>query len=352
MSRPNSGAPLRVAVIGAGISGLTAAQTLQDQGHRVQIFEKARGLGGRAATRRIDHLGFDHGAQYFTARHPVFRRAVDAWRERGLVEPWPLRIAQVVNGTLQPWADHQERLVAVPGMSSLGRHLGTDLAIHTESRVATPQRNANRWQLTSEAGEPLGEFDALIITTPAPQAQALLAPTAPHLAAQAAAIEYGPTWAVLLSFTRREQLPNNALFFDGGPLRWAAENSSKPGREGHSWVLHATAEWSHAHLNDSPEQVSDELATIFCGIGGLDPAAITYRAAHRWLYALVTNPLGSGAIWDPELSLGVCGDWCHSARIEGAYLSGQAVAGRMLCGLARTAVQAPEADEPPETCPS
>ena len=57
VSRPTSGEPLQVAVIGAGISGLTAARSLQDQGHAVRVFEKSRGRGGRAATRRVGHLG-------------------------------------------------------------------------------------------------------------------------------------------------------------------------------------------------------------------------------------------------------------------------------------------------------
>jgi deoxyribodipyrimidine photolyase len=61
-----------VAVIGAGISGLFAARTLQDHGMKVTVFEKGRGVGGRMSTRRIgeknSNATFDHGAQYFTAR--------------------------------------------------------------------------------------------------------------------------------------------------------------------------------------------------------------------------------------------------------------------------------------------
>ena len=43
---------LRVAVVGAGISGLICARTLLDHGLAVTVFEKSRGVGGRMATRR------------------------------------------------------------------------------------------------------------------------------------------------------------------------------------------------------------------------------------------------------------------------------------------------------------
>ena len=56
-----------VAIIGAGISGLSAARTLQDHGLTVTVFDKSRGVGGRMSTRRTDQgTTFDHGAQYFT----------------------------------------------------------------------------------------------------------------------------------------------------------------------------------------------------------------------------------------------------------------------------------------------
>ena len=140
---------------------------------------------------------------------------------------------------------------------------------------------------------------------------------------------------MLLSFEHNERIKTSALFFDNGPLRWAAENSSKPGRQGHSWVLHAAPDWSRAHIDEPADQVAQELAKRFCDVSALKPAKINYLAAHRWLYSLVTNPLGVGSLWDPSLRLGVCGDWCQSARIEGAYLSGQAVAGRILGSLTK-----------------
>ena len=66
--------PLHFAVIGAGMAGVACARTLLQAGHRVSVFEKSRGFGGRMATRSTEFGGFDHGAQYFTVRDSRFAR--------------------------------------------------------------------------------------------------------------------------------------------------------------------------------------------------------------------------------------------------------------------------------------
>ncbi|MCF5443365.1 FAD-dependent oxidoreductase, partial [Pseudomonas syringae] len=45
------------------------------------------------------------------------------------------------------------------------------------------------------------------------------------------------------------------------------------------------------------------------------------------------RPAGShewGALSDADLGIYVCGDWCLSGRVEGAWLSGQEAARRLL----------------------
>ncbi len=64
-----------IAIVGAGIAGLAAAQTLIRAGQQVQIFDKSRGSGGRMASKRSEAGALDLGAQYFTARD---RRFIDA----------------------------------------------------------------------------------------------------------------------------------------------------------------------------------------------------------------------------------------------------------------------------------
>ena len=54
----------KIAVIGAGISGMTCAYTLKKAGHDVVVYEKEAYVGGRMSTRIKDDLPFDIGADH------------------------------------------------------------------------------------------------------------------------------------------------------------------------------------------------------------------------------------------------------------------------------------------------
>lgn len=320
----------RVAVVGAGIAGLMAARTLTDHGLAVQVFDKARGVSGRAATRRDGERRFDHGAQYFTARDPRLQPYVASWREQGLVAPWQGSIAVARDGHITLKTDNPERLVGVPGMSALGKHLASDLNLTLRTRIQRLHRDDQQWQLHSEDGQVFGPFEVLLLAIPADQAQPLLS-VAPDLAAQVAQVPLDPCWTLMVEFASPTGIPADGLFCHDSWLSWAARNSSKPGRPGtEQWVLHATSEWSRQHLEDAPEAVLDTLLGEFFRVSACAPVDLTSHQAHRWRYARTDTPLTVGCLWNTELALGVGGDWCHGSRVEGSFLSGMALAGRVL----------------------
>ncbi len=57
----------RVAVVGAGLAGLSAALHLKKAGVRVELFERSRLLGGRATSFEIDGVEVDNGQHVFLA---------------------------------------------------------------------------------------------------------------------------------------------------------------------------------------------------------------------------------------------------------------------------------------------
>ncbi len=318
-------------MIGAGISGLVCARTLAERGHQVQVFDKARGPGGRMSTRRASDWRFDHGAQYFTVRDPGFRARVAAWRRDGLVAPWTARIAVLDDGMTVMQSDDTERLVAVPGMNALCRHLARDLDVSYETRIVSLERAADRWRLASSEGRDLGDFDAVTVSAPAPQAAALLSGAAPELAARAGTVAMSPCWAVMAAFPKPLELGFDGAFVNRSPLSWVARNASKPGRpEGEAWVLHGSPEWSQDNLELEPVEAAARLLEAFGESAGGLGSIPAHLDAHRWRYALPQAPLAQPCLVDAGRLLGVCGDWCGGPRVEGAFLSGSAAAQRLL----------------------
>jgi len=323
--------PTSVAVVGAGLAGLAAARRLAAAGCAVRVFDKARGPGGRMATRREAGLAFDHGAQYFTARAPAFREAVAGWRRRGLAGVWPVTIARLPgNGPHAP--ARTEPLVGVPGMSALCRALAEPLATEYGATVAAVTRTDGAWTLTGADGRALGRCDRVVIGTPPAQAAPLLA-GAPGLARRAASVVMRSCWAVMLAFAERLELPWDAAFVNEPPLSWIARNAAKPGRPaGETWVLHASPSWSEANLESDGEAVAATLLGAFFATTGARPVAPTRRIAHRWRYARAARPLAAGHLLDPERGIGACGDWCRGDRVEDAFLSGSSLAEAMRAG--------------------
>jgi photolyase PhrII len=338
---PPTTRPMDVAVIGAGLSGLACARAVADHGHRVRVFDKARGPGGRMSTRRAGDDRFDHGAQYFTVRDPRFERWVSSWRRKGLVRSWDGTIAVLEGGTATRKNGGTDRWVAVPGMNAICAHLAEDLDVVTGTEVASPERTNGRWHLMTTDGEVLGRFDAVVVSAPAPQTARLLESAAPHLASRAGAVEMAPCWAVMATFGRPLELGFDGAFVSDSPLSWVARNGSKPGRpDAESWVLHGSPEWSRDHLEIDREEAAQRLLAAFTDAAGdlsVEPGHLT---AHRWRFALPVEPLAEYCLFDLELGIAACGDWCGGPRVEGAFLSGCAAAGRIL------------AMDPPEPQPS
>jgi photolyase PhrII len=333
------------AVIGAGISGLVAARTLQDHGVKVTVLEKARGVGGRMSTRRMENgrETFDHGAQYFTARDRRFIRYVDSWKEQGLVAKWPdgelgsdQKIVVLEQGVIQSESDSDDRFVAVPTMNAICKHLAADLTIQTQTRVARVKTAGRGVELSGETGDPLGRFDRLIVSAPAAQTAELLGDF-PALAEPISKIAMNPCWATMVAFEKPTTDRWVGAFLHGSFLSWAARDSTKPGRDRavEHLVIHAGPEWTAGHWGDDPDEVAQMMLEEFWRVSGIAPIPCHHLQSHRWKYAIPVDPSKLCCFAEGAAAVVACGDWASGSRVEGAFLSGMAAAGRILGTLTK-----------------
>ena len=314
---------MRIGIIGAGMAGLACADALSAAGHDASLFDKSRGAGGRMSSRRLatplGEVTLDHGAQYFTARDPGFRQLVAAWHDLGIAAPWP--------------AAGSEAWVGVPAMNTVIKTMAEPHDVTLGCQVTALHRSEGRWTLLSAAGE-FGPFDALILAIPAEQAAALLSLHDFAMARIALTARSQPCWTGMFVF---DQAPDHApvVIRNAGAIAWAARNNAKPGRcSAESWVVQASADWSHANFDAPPAAVAELLLEALANALGTALPAPVAASAHRWAYALSAGT-GDGALWNPDIGLGVSGDWLLGPRVECAWLSGQAMAQKVASAARR-----------------
>jgi predicted NAD/FAD-dependent oxidoreductase len=317
--------PQNIAIVGAGLAGLACAHSLDAYGVRVRMFDKGRAPGGRLSSRRVERdgrvFGFDHGAQYLTARGPAFSAVLDAAKTAA-------------------WPDPGRR-VGLPHMSAVPRRLAAGLDIAPSRQVTEIIGEPGAWRLRHldasklrPGGKPpetvpdeAGPFDAVVLAMPAPQAAALFAGPAPALAAMLSGVRMAPCWTLMAAFPERLALADT-LRLSSGPIGWAARDSSKPGRDAGTecWVVQAGPDWSRDHLERQPAEVATLLLAALERLHVAALPAPIFTAAHRWRFALVEAPLGAPCLWQRALGLGATGDWCIGPRAEAAVDSGAAMA--------------------------
>jgi renalase len=318
---------MKIAIVGAGIAGLSCAEILQGAGHDVLLFDKARGGGGRMATRRVAlpsasvpsapvsaatvpsaTVSFDHGAQYFTVRHAAFAAAVETWETAALAARWP--------------AAGDDAWVATPGMNAIAKAMAQPLTIGWNSRVGSIRRIGKSWFLDAV---PDIAFDTVILAVPAEQAAPLLIDHDPAMAAIAQSCPSAPCWTAMVAFEDRIAITED-IVRDRGIIGWAARNSAKPGRSGpEAWVIQATEAFSRDHLEDEPEAIVDTLLAALATQATRSLPEPIVRIAHRWRYARA-HAAHHESLWNTTIRLGSIGDWLIAPRIESAWLSGRHLA--------------------------
>lgn len=322
-----------IAVIGAGMAGLACSQALQQAGFLVTVFEKSRGPSGRVSTRVGEGWQCDHGAQYFIVSEPAFEAQVQKWRKAGVVAEWQARLYETDGAALQTKQSAKTRYVGVPKNTSPARHMAEALTVELEQTVDAITFADGQWRVRSkEHGVYPQVFDKVVLAIPAPQAKALLT-AHPAFEALTGGVTMRGCWALMARYAQPLALPFDGLFVNDGPLSWLARDSSKPGRLSVNsavqevWSIHANAIWSEANLERAPEAVAQDMLAAFVALGGQAPDAYSI---HRWRYADCAHYLQQAYAWDAAQQLGLCGDWLNGGKVQGAWMSGYALALAMI----------------------
>ncbi len=309
---------MRVVVVGAGIAGLMAAQSLVENGHDVVVVDKGRSPGGRLATRRIDNATLDHGAQFFTVRDPLFKSHVEKWIASGVVTEW----CRGFDSTAQN-NDGFPRYRGVRGMTDIAKYLAQGLDVRCNTLAFSIARGTTtKWQVNIDDGSVL-DADAIIVTSPLPQTYALLVTADIELPESMMRTEYDRTICLLAVLNQ-----SSAVASPGGlqnpdeTFSFIADNAIKGISSAVALTLHANPQFSLEHWDAPQQDVHDLLLTR--AKPWIGDATVVTSQVKKWRFATPLT-IWQERYWANDMIV-LAGDAFGGPKIEGAALSGLAAA--------------------------
>jgi predicted NAD/FAD-dependent oxidoreductase len=317
--------------MGAGISGLLAAQRLMRYDIKVTVIEKSRGFGGRMAVKRIGDSVYDTGAQFMTTRDMIFRERVESWLAKGEVLPWYI-------GPLK-----NMRYVGTKGMTSVPNRIGQSVEVRLSEKVTKVKFKKNRWQVKAlphgEKKENTYEADWLIMTAPVPQNLDILDASKIELdyddEEELRKIAYVRCITLMAQLTGPSGLSNpGAMDLNHDVLRWLGDNFMKglsptPG----SVTLHSSPKFADSYWDREDEEI---ISTMMAAAKPFLKADLVEATPHRWRFSdpiriyREKHPFRKPYFIDDSLKLGMAGDGFNGPRIESAGLSGMELASAII----------------------
>jgi renalase len=332
---PEHATPFPIVVVGAGLSGLVAARTLEENGHASVVFDKARSVGGRMATRRLTGQGgavalLDHGAQFFTARSAEFQAEVERWLSLGIAHEWCRGFGAAQDG--------YPRFCAPGGMNAVAKHLATSVNTVVSTTVKSVRTDGDQL-VVATVDEVNHVCRAVLLTPPVAQSLALCdngslgLPRDERHALEA--VRYARCLALLVTVDQPGLIgaPGGMQLTTDTDTTFSfiADNQSKGLSAVPALTFHANDEISETHYDDADEELAALL--LLAALPYLDGADVISMELKRWRFArpIVTHPQRCLAVYPtPGTSLVFAGDAFGEARVEGAYLSGRAAAQRLM----------------------
>jgi predicted NAD/FAD-dependent oxidoreductase len=300
------------AIVGAGLSGLVAAQELRRLGQPVVVLESAGVAGGRLATVQSGGATFDHGAQFFTTRSEAFTGFAADLVAGGVAYEWCQGFNEV---------DGYPRYACHGGMAALADHLSLGLDVRTGVTVRSLAPAAGGGVVVdTDAGELAAA--SVLLTPPVPRSLALLDrfPVEPALRD----IRYHKVLALLVSLDGPSAVPEpGARQLSDGPFSFVADNRRKGISTRSAVTFHAAHGLSGERWAAADAEVEAELlAEARPWLGDATVSSVQLR---RWEFAGPVTPWPDACCRIAD-GVVIAGDAFAGPKVEGAYLSGLAAA--------------------------
>ncbi|XP_064369620.1 renalase isoform X2 [Dromaius novaehollandiae] len=286
----------RVLVVGAGLTGSVCAALLRAAGPgRLEVWDKARGAGGRMSTSRGARdaaCTADLGAQYLTletGRAGPRRSFYEELLSHGILEP----LTAPIEGMLVK--EGSRNYMAPQGTSSIVKYYlkqsGAD--VFYEHHVTHISLRDGKWEVSRKMGSP-EQFDIVILTMPVPQILQLQVINE-RQKQQLESVSYSSRYALGLFYEAgtRIDVPWAAQYITDNPcIRFISIDNKKRNIEspeiGPSVVVHTSVTFGHDHLDSDPAEVQQLILTHLESVVPSLPKPASIKC-QKWRYSQVTK---------------------------------------------------------------
>ena len=306
-------------ILGSGVSGSTIANLLKKK-YTVEVFDKARGPGGRASNKKFkNNFNFDHGAQYISPKTKEFEKFIKELTEKKILKKWK---GNHLDLTFQK-KDFKEKYIGKKSNNDICKHQLKKIKQNYLSHISNINKKKNYWEITLLNKTKL-KSKGLIITFPYPQlikiAKKYLNQKVLNLN-----VKMKPNITVMIAFKNSKNIPVSSIKFNDEILSWAANENSKGRFKSNTslWTLQSSIGWALKNINlyKDNKKISKILQSRFLKLTGFDKKKIVSAKIHGWKYSYNFNSTNIDSYWDKKKAIGICADWFLGPKIENAWQS-------------------------------
>ncbi|MCH8522952.1 MAG: NAD(P)-binding protein [Balneolales bacterium] len=329
-----------IAIVGAGLAGLTAGKILAQKGHEVIVLEKSRGFGGRLSTRYAGKdldVKLDHGTPYLEANGESFQLFINELVDKGVLAPWTDSFGfHNEEGFFESHPSREMKTVyAAPnGMNSVGKYLSRWVDVRNNTHVSgiTMVAPGSKWKrpwILNMTDSSVLEADVLILATPAIQASGLLQTAQDEtpvraLHALTSTIKYDATFTMMLGYGEMDIPGWKGVYCQNDVIGFISNESSKRNNQELTIVAQTNKQFSYTYRDVDPAVVKTRMSDALSQILGKWAGVPKWSQLHFWRYAHASNSLKQHFLESSqeEAPLAIIGDYLGGNSMESAYVSG------------------------------
>jgi renalase len=312
-----------VAVIGAGLSGLSCAQVLRNAGVNVRVFERNSTVGGRCATQLWQGHLVDTGVQFFTAQSGDFKKELlTRLRQfRPIISPILDQYNQVLPNAYGP------RFYVLQGNNYFAHVLSSGLDLRLNCEIEPLKFRPDGAKIQGDT------YRAVVSSLPGPQTAKLFAlpqPPSDYEACLVGLLEYAG-----MDLGRSRESYARMLGDSKEPLKASYCENNKVGRVVGSktvFIVEATPTYSLEFAEAPSEIYLPGLVKKHEEVWEIPSGRLTAAFGHNWKLARPKH----GQRRPVELPTGafICGDSRTDPTVEDVWLDGQKAGHEVLNYLA------------------